>query len=62
MLGTAVSGSATEDARERARVAAERLLIAIAVGTWVDVADAAQEAYLDVGRLAVLARAETPPG
>lgn len=49
---------AADAAKEDARLAALRLTAAIELGGWDDVAEAAQEAYLVVGRLAVLARAE----
>lgn len=58
MLDTVREVSAADLAADLAREAAERMLGAIALGAWDDVADAADAAYLLVGRLAVLARAE----
>lgn len=59
--GNAEAGAAGIDAAKvSAQEAASRLLDALRHGTTADVALAAERAYLLVGRLAVLARTETP--
>ena len=54
-----LAGDAAGAAMERARESALALLEAIRLGKWRELADAADAAYLRVGRLAVLARAKT---
>jgi hypothetical protein len=53
-------GGDVRAAGESAKGPVERLLAALEHGTPADVALAAEKAYLLVGRLAALARAETP--
>jgi hypothetical protein len=48
-------------AKESAKGAAERLILALVNGTLADVALAAERAYLPIGRLAAMAKSAPPP-